>query len=150
MSLDELKSMRVADICSRNAYLWLWATAPMLDVQMDILKAWGFRYVTMGFWGKVTKSEPVRPHMGGGHIIRECGEPYLIGKIGNPPINDRGIRSLLLDPRREHSRKPESCYDNAARLVPDDVFKLDMFSRQIRPGWDQMGFEYDKFPAITE
>ncbi len=150
MSMDELRSWRVADICTRDAFLWFWATAPMLDEQIGLLKAWGFRYVTMGFWGKITQSSPMRPHMGGGYVLRECGEPFLIGKIGNPPVLDRGIRSLMLSPRRDHSRKPDCAYAAAARLVPEDTFKLDMFSRQIRPGWDQMGFEYDKFPEITE
>lgn len=57
MSIDELKQINVADVCKKDAYLFMWTTGPQLDDSIDLLKAWGFRYSTIGFvWVKRTKN----------------------------------------------------------------------------------------------
>lgn len=148
MTMSDIKAIRVADFCPRDAWLWLWVPGCFADQGPAVLDAWGFQFVTFGFWGKITKSQPVRPAIGTGYVLREAGEPFIIGKIGNPAVLDRGIPSLILEPRREHSRKPEKAYQHAERMAPS-AYRLDLFSRQKREGWDCMGDETDKFEPVT-
>jgi N6-adenosine-specific RNA methylase IME4 len=145
MSLEDIRALPVERIAAPDAWLWLWATGANLRLALGVLDAWGFTYVTSGHWTKTQKANPARPRMGLGHVLRDCGEPYLIGRIGSPKVEDKGIPSVIMAPRREHSRKPEEAYSNAERLAPEGSWMLDMFSRQGRPGWDSFGNETGKF-----
>ena len=49
---------------------------------------------------------------------------------------------------RQHSRKPEEAYDLVDALLPSHARKADIFSRQVRPGWDSWGDQVDKFEAL--
>ena len=106
MDLDGIRALPVEQLAAPNAWLVLWATGAMLPQAFEVMAAWGFTYVTAGHWTKVTKSSPIRPRIGTGHVLREAGEPFLIGRIGSPPVLDRGIPSVIMASRREHSRKP--------------------------------------------
>jgi len=90
-----------------------------------------------------------RPTFGTGYVLRNCHEPFLIGKVGKPKIQSRSIRSAILSPRREHSRKPDEGYVEAAKMA-GPYPKADIFAREKRPGWDAFGLEVNKFNAVTE
>jgi len=55
-------------------------------------------------------------------------------------------RSVIREPAREHSRKPDAFYAMVDDWFPN-VPKLDVFSREKRDGWDQWGDETGKFSA---
>lgn len=76
-------------------------------------------------------------------MLRCAGEPFLIGTIGNPKTA-KNVRSVIEGPVREHSRKPDEAFAAAEHLC-GDVFRLELFSRQERPGWDSFGNEVDRF-----
>ena len=59
-------------------------------------------------------------------------------------IHARNIRSAILSPRREHSRKPDEGYVEAAKMA-GPYPKADLFSREQRQGWDAWGNEITKF-----
>lgn len=139
MTLDRIKAMPVAALAAPDTILWLWATAPLLPRALEVLDAWGFRYATMGYWGKVSARGQVQ--IGGGYRLRCSGEPFLIGTKGAPPLGSRSVRSLLLSARREHSRKPDESYTAAAALAPWAKQRLDLFSRETREGWTAWGDE---------
>lgn len=141
-SVDALKAMDVASLASKDCLLWLWATNPMLRQAHDLLDAWGFIEKTAGHWVKTTKHGKLA--FGTGYIFRCSGEPYLIGTIGRPKTANN-IRSVLMAPVREHSRKPDEAFTTAEALVPGAVRRLELFSRQPREGWDVFGDEVDKF-----
>lgn len=145
MPMQEIMDLPVANLASKDCFLWLWVPGCFLNKGEAVMNAWGFKFVTSGFWMKNQLKDPTKGRMGTGYVLRECGEPFMIGKIGNPKVYDRGIPSAFLEPRREHSRKPEQGYALADRLAPPNSFKLDLFSRQEREGWDCMGDESDKF-----
>jgi len=146
MTLEEIQAMPVSLMAADDCILWLWATNPMLDVQMQTLKGWGFEFVTSGHWAKFTKNG--KQHFGTGYCLRGAGEPYLIGKIGKPKFS-ASVRSVVLGKVRENSRKPEEAYEAAERLAPEAEHRLDMFTRQRRPGWDAFGNQYDEFEELT-
>lgn len=153
MSLDEVKEIRVGEFAQPDCMLWLWATNPMFPHALECLRAWGFTYKTAGSWQKMSKTwvsgQPgAKEAFGTGYILRSSNEPYLIGTLGHPKCS-RSVRSGFMAAVRAHSQKPDVAFTNAERLMPNAT-RLELFSRQERPGWDAFGNEVGKFnPEIS-
>lgn len=141
MGLADIIAMPVADIAAKDAILWLWATNPMLPQAFAVMASWGFTFKTAGHWAKQTVHG--KQAFGTGYILRCAGEPFLIGTRGNPKTA-RNVRSVVLGPIRQHSRKPDEAFSAAERLMPN-ANRLEMFSRQPRDGWTTWGDEAEKF-----
>jgi N6-adenosine-specific RNA methylase IME4 len=146
MTLPALMDMPLGDLAAKDAVLWLWGTAPMLDKQLMCMKAWGFRFVSSGVWVKRTSRGKLA--FGGGYTFRNAHEIVLLGAKGAPKYPNRTVRSVIEGPLREHSRKPDEAYDVARRLVPYGR-AADVFSRQSRPGWENWGNEATKFNEVA-
>lgn len=55
MKLADMKAMNVAELAAPTAVLWMWTTGPQLPDSLELMKAWGFDYRTLGFvWVKRT------------------------------------------------------------------------------------------------
>lgn len=143
MTLDDIKAMPVADLATKDCFLWLWVTRPMFREGWETMEAWGFQYVTQGAWVKTTKDRKGLA-FGTGYVLRDAHEPYIIAKRGKPKVQSRSVRSVIMAPRREHSRKPDEAYRDA-ELMSGDVARADLFSRQSRAGWTSWGLEKDRF-----
>lgn len=142
--LERIFSMPIEELAHPDGmWVWLYATAPMYDAARACFDKWNVKYVTQGVWVKMTK-DGSKPTFGTGYALRNSHEPFLIGKVGKPRIHARNIRSAILEPRREHSRKPEQGYVEAAKMA-GPYPKADIFSREQRPGWDAWGNEVTKF-----
>lgn len=146
MGGSEIRDLPVMDLAAPDCALWLWATNPMLPEALETLRAWGFTFKTAGHWAKTTRHG--KQAFGTGYILRCAGEPFLIGTRGEPAFASN-IRSVVLGPLREHSRKPDEAYRAAERLCPKATWRADLFTRQIRPGWDAWGNEVHKFEGAT-
>lgn len=144
MSLDDIAALPVSALASDNCVLWLWATNPLLREAFDVLDAWGFNRKTAGHWVKTTKHGKLA--FGTGYILRCAGEPFLIGTRGSPKTS-RSVRSVIMGPIREHSRKPDEAFAEAERLMPD-ARRIELFSRQRREGWANWGNEAEKFEEV--
>jgi N6-adenosine-specific RNA methylase IME4 len=62
----------------------------------------------------------------------------------------KDVRRLVIEPRREHSRKSDQIYGRIERLARGPY--LELFARQARPGWDRWGDQavlFDAGPART-
>lgn len=140
MSADELLALPVGDLARDDCMLWLWATAPLLDLAMACLPAWGFRYTTMGAWDK--------RRWGTGYVLRSVCEPFLIATRGAPKIDGRSVPNLISESRREHSRKPEAAYAAAERMMPR-ARRADLFSRRTRKGWEAWGDQTGLHDGVT-
>lgn len=147
LSIPEIKAMfPVGHLAGRDCLLWLWATHPMIDQQIELVRFWGFKFVTTGVWVKRTKTGKLA--FGTGYRLRCASEPFIIATNGNPdtaPV----VRSVIEGPLREHSRKPDEAYREAERLLPGPVRRADIFSRQSRAGWDNWGNESTKFDEVA-
>lgn len=152
MSFDELGALPVSKLGRGDCILMMWACWPSLPQSIDLLRKWGFRYVTGGAWHKRTRHG--KTAFGTGYVMRSATEPYLIGTLGSP-LTVRNIRNVIetedLDVidavRREHSRKPDEQYDVCERIMPRAIRRIELFARQRREGWDVWGNEVDKFEA---
>lgn len=144
MSFDEIAALPVKDYAADSAVLFLWATFPFLEKQLTIFNAWGFKYKTVGFTWIKTNSRNGQPFFGVGYYTKSNAEVCLLGTRGpviKPKVNT--VSSVIICPRREHSRKPEEVYERIEALY--DGPRLEMFARSQRPGWDAWGNEVDKF-----
>ncbi len=146
MSLADIKALPVADLGRGDALLWLWGTHPMIDQQIDVCRAWGFKFVTTGVWVKTTVNGKLA--FGTGYRLRCASEPFIIGTLGRPDTV-RNIRTAFMAPIREHSRKPDEAYEIAERMMPGALRRADIFSRQTRPNWTAWGHESTKFDGAS-
>jgi N6-adenosine-specific RNA methylase IME4/ParB-like chromosome segregation protein Spo0J len=117
-----------------DAVLFLWATAPMLPEALEVMAAWGFTYKSSGVW--------IKDRIGTGYWLRNQHELILIGTKGSVPAPSMGdqIASVFEAPVRDHSQKPDEVAEMIERLFPN-LPKLEMYSRDPRPGWDAWGYE---------
>ena len=142
MATADIAALPVGHLARGDCWLWLWATYPMLPQAFEVMSAWGFSYVTGGPW--VKRGESGKLAFGTGYVLHTCSELFLLGRFGNPATCSRSIRNVIEAPRREHSRKPDEAYAMAETLF-GEVARLDLFSRESRPGWDAFGLEAGKF-----
>ncbi len=135
----------------------MWARDPMLPQALELIQAWGFEFKTVGFyWTKLNKSAPrlcfsdTDFFTGLGYWTRANVEQCLLATRGKPKRISKGVRRLVIAPRREHSRKPDEVQDAIERLAAGPY--LELFARTNRPGWDNWGPEaglFDKGPINT-
>lgn len=142
MSLDELHALPIAALAAPSCVLVMWTTSANLAHAMDLGAAWGFTYQSLGpVWVKLDSKG--KPRMGMGHWFRQEAEISLLFTRGKPGRMSRGVRQVIMEPRREHSRKPDSGYDKVRDLARGP--HLELFGRQPRFGWTVWGDEVHKF-----
>lgn len=134
MNQEQLKALDIP--AKDNCVMFLWTTQKFIWDAKELLDAWGFTYRAMLVWDK--------EKIGMGDFIRMQCEFCLIGIKGKPVFRDEhGIRDIIREPRREHSRKPDAFYQLVDSLCVGD--KLDFFSRERREGWSCYGNDTEKF-----
>lgn len=145
MTLQELKALPVDEIAAKDCVLHMWFISSHLDQALELGRAWGFAYKSLGLnWVKTQKGDPEKPKMGMGKWLRQESELGLIFTKGKPSRDSAGVRQTILEPAREHSRKPDVRLERLEQLVETET-RLEMFSRSSRKGWDAMGNETGKF-----
>lgn len=142
MDTDDIAALPVANLAAPNAVLIMWATAPMLDVALNVMTAWGFRFKSAGAWHKRSVTGQA-DNFGTGYIYRSAMEPWLVGTIGNPEIRAKDVRNLIVAPIREHSRKPDEMRATIERQFHGPYAEL--FARERAAGWDSWGNQVGKF-----
>lgn len=140
MKIKDLQQLPVQNICQKNCMLFLWVTFPCLQEGLDLIKAWGFEYKTLGFsWIKTNKKNG-KPFFGIGYYTKSNCEICLIGVKGKPIKQSNYISSVVISPREEHSKKPDIVRERIVELV-GDLPRIELFARQIANGWDSWGNE---------
>jgi N6-adenosine-specific RNA methylase IME4 len=62
-----------------------------------------------------------------------------------PQLLRKAVKRLVIEKRREHSRKPDCVRDRIERLVAGPY--LELFGRETKKGWDNWGNEAGLFDA---
>jgi N6-adenosine-specific RNA methylase IME4 len=150
MSMDEIAALPVADLAADDCVLFMWACWPSLPDALRIIEAWGFTYKTCGFdWMKAHAGQIEMFRVDGdvqvgmGYWTRANTEPCLLAVRGKPRRINADVRQGILEPRRQHSRKPDCVPARIERLV--DGPYLELFARTKREGWTVWGNQIDKF-----
>ncbi|MHA1569827.1 MAG: MT-A70 family methyltransferase [Alphaproteobacteria bacterium] len=150
MSIDGIKALPVEAIAAPNCVLFMWICWPSMPEALAVIEAWGFTYKTCGFsWFKGHSlplfPDDMRDQMGCGYWTRSNSEVCLLATKGKPKREKADVRQAILEPRREHSRKPDCVHDRIERLVAGPYIEL--FARRHRDGWDSWGDECIKIDA---
>lgn len=145
MGLDAIAALPVGQLARGDCLLLLWATGCMLPHALHVMHAWGFTFKSEMVWRKVYKSGKVR--MGTGYRVRTMHEPILVGTIGSPV--HAPFPSIFDGVAREHSRKPDEFYEIIRARTKNAMCRLDLFSRQARPGFLGWGNEHGKFDEVA-
>lgn len=142
MTRAELLALPVGRLAKKNSLLVMWVVSSHLEQAHELAAAWGFTFRTLGFvWIKLDQSG--RPKMGMGRWTRQEAEICLIFGKGRPPRLSGGVRQVLMERAREHSRKPDEFADRIRELVGGPY--LELFSRTPRFFWTTWGDQLDKF-----
>ena len=127
LDLPAISRLPINSISEDNSVLLMWVIDPLLDKAFDVIKAWGFKYKTVAFtWAKTNKTEM-------------C----LLATKGKPKRLSKSVPQLVIEQRREHSRKPDIMYQHIENLLEGPYIEL--FARQQRKGWDSWGNEVNKW-----
>ncbi len=135
VKLEDLKTLDVDSIASEDCLLYMWTTGPQMSNAIELGKAWGFDYTTVGFvWDKMMHNP--------GHYTLSQTEFVLIFKKGRipKPRGARNVRQFVQIPRGKHSEKPKEVAENIVKMFPTQS-KIELFARDRLKGWDVWGLE---------
>jgi N6-adenosine-specific RNA methylase IME4 len=141
MTVEDICALQLP--CADNSVLFQWATSPLLLEGLRVMNAWGFEYQTHFVWDKVL--------MGLGFWFRGQHEFLLIGARGQfaPPPEELSVSSFYSEKRTTHSKKPAYFRNLISSWYPTET-KLEMFAREVVPGWDVWGNEVDSSVEIKQ
>jgi N6-adenosine-specific RNA methylase IME4 len=156
MTIDQMAALPIGALGARHSHLFLWINGPSLvqGLHLPLLEAWGYRPSAVAFvWLKSKKGTltgdlffHLGTHqfaMGMGHTTRQNAEFVILGRRGEPQRKTKAMHQLIIEPRRQHSRKPEEFYRRVEAYA--DGPYLDVFARSERPGWTAWGDQTDHF-----
>jgi len=149
MKTAEIMALPVNELIGDDAHLYLWVTNNFLPDGLQVMAAWGFKYVSLITWLKDGQA-------GLGQYYRGLTEHCLFGRKGSLPYKvvdgkrQQGVTGFIAQ-RGKHSEKPA-----LMRLMIEKVSYppyVELFARQAvdRPGWDVWGNEVDSsidFPTL--
>jgi N6-adenosine-specific RNA methylase IME4 len=149
LKLKDLIALPVEGIAADDAVLFLWATMPLLPHALDVIKAWGFDYVSQAFAWKKTYEKSGKPVFGLGRWTRGNLELVLLARRGKPKRIAANVFSLIEEtdhflesPRLKHSAKPPIVRDKIVQLM-GDLPRVELFARSRVEGWYPIGNEID-------
>lgn len=154
MRTADIAALPVSEWAAVDAHLYLWVTNNFLEDGLEVMRAWGFRYVTKIDWFKSIDDhddvdgdlacEVADSHLqiGLGQYFRGCTESCLFGVRGRVEYRTAdGKRSQgrtgFHAPRSQHSAKPEKFRAMVERVSHGPY--LEMFARRPAEGWDLWG-----------
>jgi N6-adenosine-specific RNA methylase IME4 len=138
-----MKTADIARLPVRNLYdanegchLYLWTTNNFLPDAIDVVKAWGFQYVTIITW--------MKNKIGLGQYYRGITEHCIFARAGVLPykvIDGKRVQGVtgFTEDKSIHSKKPEKMRQmiELVSYAP----RVELFAREYNNGWDVWGNE---------
>jgi len=158
LTFNQIISLPVPDVSSKRCLVLIWVTNKqkiMKFVKKTLLKSWGMQYLCDWHWVKVTKSgKPVFP-FNSLHkkpyetLVLGCNDGFL--KYWNLHNINKCRKVFFSIPSVVHSHKPPldvtlSKMFNSFGFVPR---YLELFARNLVPGWTSWGNEVLKMQNIS-
>lgn len=138
MTVEQIKALPVQRLASPDGcHLYLWTTNNYLPEAFEVIKAWGFEYVTAITWAK--------DKIGLGQYFRGLTEHCLFATTAKrlPYKSIEGKRQQgvtgFFAAKTEHSAKPCEMRQMIERV--SYAPRVELFARQQHPGWDCWGNE---------
>ena len=140
MTLKDICNLPVNDIAKKDCVLFMWVVDPLLHKAFEVITSWGFIYKTVAFTWAKTNSKSMGMFTGLGYWTRGNPEMCLLATKGRPKRLSKSVAQLVVDQRREHSRKPDRIRNDIVNLC-GDLPRIELFARQKTKGWDVWGNE---------
>lgn len=145
MSGIQIAALPIGQKATKDAQLFIWATARGLGDAYLLMQTWGFRYRGLFVWMK---------NLGLGRHIRNQTEFLVWGAMRGAKQKEQreaAPRQVHEWPQRGHSEKPAEAYALIKKLT--DGPRLDIFARTAHDGFEPWGNEVgerdaERFPAI--
>ncbi len=133
MSVGRIAALEVP--AAASAWLFLWTVNAFVEDAYAVVRAWGFRPVSLLTWCKEPRGS------GPGGAFANTTEFVLYARRGAESLGRLRVAdtSWFTWPRRGQSVKPEAFYDLIEAAFPSP--RLEMFARRARFGWDYWGDE---------
>lgn len=141
MTTETIRDLPVGDLGMERSHLYLWTPNALLEEALGVMKAWGWVYKTDITWFKVRK-DGGPDGRGCGFFFRGVTEHLLFGTRGGLRTGPAGRRqtNIIIEAKREHSRKPDGQYGIIESCSPGPY--LELFARgPARVGWTAWGEE---------
>lgn len=145
METADIKALPVEGLIhEEGAHLYLWITNNYLRDGLEVMDAWGFRYVTIITWAKIKAGQV---QLGLGQYFQGSTEHCLFGVSKRRVLpyqyilglKQRGQTLIIAAERVKHSRKPAEM-----RAMIENVSyppRIELFAREEYAGWDAWGNE---------
>lgn len=143
MSVKEIKALPIPRLADLNGcHLYMWVTNNFLEKAFEILKEWGFEYITIITWNK--------DRFGLGQYYRGITEhclfartkkclPYKSALLPNGKKKRcQGVTGFY-EEKTIHSRKPIKMREMIEKVSYEP--RIELFARQYADGWDCWGNE---------
>ncbi len=142
MKAAEIARLPILQLANpESCLLAMWWVPTQPEEALLVMKAWGFRLMTMkGFtWHKTYKNKNTTA-LGMGHMTRANSEDLLFGVRGKLPLRHSAkISQHFSAPRTEHSAKPPIVRDMLVELL-GDIPRVELFARgRVSDGWHGWG-----------
>jgi len=158
-----------------DAFLWLWVTNSMIldGSGAEVCARWGFQPKQLITWVKgriaVDRNSPNYDHdwpeaelilqIGMGRYTRNVTEQLILATRGkaaslvksprnNPNFILNEEDTIILEPRSNHSTKPQAQYSLIEKVCPGPYIEL--FARKRRAGWTSWGLEAPVDDVVME
>lgn len=148
-TFEQLKTLTISQICSKDSVLLMWATSPCLKAAFELGEAWGFVYKTVAFvWVKTNKNSQTF-FTGLGHYTRANSEMVLLFTKGKAlKRKNKNVQQVLMSKIGVHSVKPPEIRTRIVSLF-GDLPRIELFARSRKgffpdyeyEGWDVYGNE---------
>lgn len=146
MTFDQLAELDVRSLLKHRAIIAMWTTGTKMAEACALFPRWGCYYrQVLQIWIKTKKDgtpiegQGVRPS-----FVKQMDEFLLIGSTTEKgrtlPIMTERMPQNGFEPRpgNVHSRKPALFRNRLVELF-GDVRRVELFSREVVPGWDAWG-----------
>jgi N6-adenosine-specific RNA methylase IME4 len=141
METEAIKSLRIDYPIAEQAHLWMWAVSNLLPDALEVMSAWGFKYITNMVWVK-------EGAVGLGRYLRGKHELLLFGRKGKPQpfkLQDNGkklcVPSVVIAKRNGHSSKPIEFYEIIEKISYPPYLELFARHPEKRKDWSYWGNE---------
>lgn len=143
MDLQSIKDLPIKEITTEDSLLFIWTTDAHIPDCLEVIKAWGFKYITVAFyWHKKTKNN--KEHIVLGRWTLKSTEMCLLAGRGCPSYLKvcNNVRQFVEEKVGRHSQKPLEVANRIAKLV-GNASRIELFARQKVEGWDVWGNEIE-------
>ncbi len=138
MKSSEIANLPVSNLIDSNGcHLYMWTTNNFLPDALEIIKQWGFDYITLITWNK--------DKIGLGQYFRGLTEHCIFAstkkRLPYKIMEGKRMQGVtgFYEPKTIHSRKPMTMRQMIEKVSYEP--RIELFARQKIDGWDCWGNE---------